>query len=238
MDFGKLSSQLVAEAKKSPAKASVLGVLALVALYFWTPLVWGWLRPSEETLPEETAAVTTSESPAPVASVPSETPLAVVRQDWQTTLRMMHDDARTRSATLSLATRNPFVPPSGRIAARVAPIVENDPATKSVTPEQLGFELTSTWVGARLRTATIGGIALPEGSLLVASQSGELRRVKADEVDALELESGDIAFRVVEVQAKHAILERGGERYLLQLKRGATPGDKKVRLSAAKEQDL
>ena len=46
--IGNIAKQLRREATANPKKASVLGLLAVVALWFWAPLVWGWIFASED----------------------------------------------------------------------------------------------------------------------------------------------------------------------------------------------
>ncbi|MBI3839452.1 MAG: hypothetical protein HY288_16150, partial [Planctomycetia bacterium] len=59
-----LAKKLQREIKANPAKAGGLGVLLLVAGYFWAPLVKGFIAPAE-TAPAATATAPTSGTSAP-----------------------------------------------------------------------------------------------------------------------------------------------------------------------------
>ena len=42
----KLTKQLRRDIAANPKKAAALGLMVLVALYFWGPLVWSWFAPA------------------------------------------------------------------------------------------------------------------------------------------------------------------------------------------------
>ena len=47
MKLDKLARQLRRDVAASPKKAVALGLMVLVALYFWAPMVWKWIAPDQ-----------------------------------------------------------------------------------------------------------------------------------------------------------------------------------------------
>ena len=47
MKLDKLVKQIGRDAAANPKKAALLGVMAVLALYFWAPLLVGWFSPSK-----------------------------------------------------------------------------------------------------------------------------------------------------------------------------------------------
>ena len=54
-----LSKQLNHEITANPKKAIFLGILMAVGLYFWVPLLWGWVH-KDKVGPESSAGVPSS----------------------------------------------------------------------------------------------------------------------------------------------------------------------------------
>lgn len=189
MSLEKLSKQLKRELKANPQKAGMLGVLVLVAGWFWGPLIFK----SDET--KKTPAVAASAT-APTTTSPTSTGTNVVaaaptsasreRLDWRTLSSRLQSDSAMRSvpglsASAKEEVRNPFDAP---VIAEVEPetdelytlleaaneaglFEEQKPViTKEMNSAALNalpLQLSSTLVGPRARTAIINGKAYRQG---------------------------------------------------------------------------
>jgi hypothetical protein len=169
----------------------MLGVLVLVAAYFWGPLVFK----SEEkkktpavaaSATTPTTAGATTSGTMDVAAVPSTS--GKERMDWQTLSSRLQSDSAMRSVPGKSANeeaRNPFDAP---VITEVEPEEDElyalleaaneaglfDDETKPVITKEMNsaalnaypLQLSSTLVGSRARTAIINGKAYPQGKTI------------------------------------------------------------------------
>lgn len=198
MDLNRLTRQLRREVKANPGKATLLGVLLAVALYYWIPLVAKWLSPSDKlkTVHAQSVAsaalVQTPEEPRPLSggnptTIPNtqqQTPEAFPA--WDQLVQWRQADPRTQPVQLPTGPRDPFhrADPESVSAGKDGPT-----ATKSLPsgrggntgaqpkanapPESLNVELTSIVVGPNRRIALINGRPYQEGNTLVFVQDGQ-----------------------------------------------------------------
>ncbi|MEN6497037.1 MAG: hypothetical protein ABFD16_22315 [Thermoguttaceae bacterium] len=197
MSANRWIKQLRREAARNPAKAGVLGLLVVVALWFWAPLVWGLVGSREESSqPSPTGsplATRDVSSPAP-ASTATAAPAAT----WQQLVEWRKRDPRTTAADMLKTRRDPFhAIPSAVVQEEVkaVPVVQ-----VVITPEQLGLRLSSTVVGSDRRVALINGRIYREGQVLKCGK-----------------EAQEILFRLAEVHSRHVVLEREGHRFELAI---------------------
>lgn len=205
MSVKRLQKQLIRDLKSSPKKAAILGLLVLVALYFWAPLLLGRRKTDEPppatantegTIPQPTNAAT---SPAAAA----ETPVI----NWQEMATMIAADGRMSPA----ARANWSAASLGAVQEKTnedEEPEEQEPADEpppAITPAGLGLELTGTIVGGSRRVAIVNGHPYREGR-------------------TIELPGG-VAFVVVEVAHKRAVLEREGERFELEVEELVAAGE-------------
>lgn len=213
MSLQKLGRQLKREIKTNPKKAVALGILFLVAAYFWAPLIL------KSKGPESTAPMVANAAPASPAATGAinTTNKPAPQYRWQDLDREMNRDPRmdcTSQDIVERLARNPFVGRTITIAA-----AETKPETKSeddedrgpvvVTPEDAGLTLSGTVLGTR-RTALISGKVYAEGR---------------------EVETQDgIVFVVRAVESRRVVLEREGQKFELEMsrKRGAEPATEKT----------
>jgi hypothetical protein len=126
VNLSKLARRLRREAVGSPKKAAVLALLAVVALYYWMPLVWGWIGKANGSGTAAVAAATppaaaTNTPPAqPAATSPTAAKPAGAAMTWQETLRAIEADPRTVPAAL-LGGRDPFVEEKPAVVAANMP---------------------------------------------------------------------------------------------------------------------
>jgi hypothetical protein len=205
----KIGRQLRREFKTNPKKAVALGVLFLVAAYFWAPLLMKSKGPETATKPATTTAQT-----APTAGAVAETPTKTTTSQyrWQDLDREMNRDPRMNRTLDDLVERlgrNPFAAQAVAVAVvetKPEAVVEEPRTPAIVTPADAGLSLSGTVLGNR-RTALISGKVYEEGR---------------------EVESKDgLVFRVKVIQSRRIVLERAGQQFELVMARGrsleATP---------------
>lgn len=227
VNLGRLRKKLRREIAAHPAKAAVLGILCVVALWFWAPLLWGWIAPPGD------APATVETPPAAVPQLPG-LPAAVaapaeasqpVSADypWQQVVRWMEQDPRTRpveplpagdeSAAASLANwlpwsrrepvgRDPFFPPeSAEVAGDEEELVPAEPSPPPVVrPEDAGASVSAVVVGPGGGTAIINGRAYREGEQVAFEKDGRA-----------------YVFVLAEIQRGEVVLARDGKRHVLTM---------------------
>lgn len=220
MSSGSLANRVRNEVKASPQKAAILGILGLVALYFWAPLVMKWISADK---PVEATAQVASESLntalASEAALTTESHVAT-QHSWRDLDAWMSQDVHMKPATASLAARDPFRSSDGPAAAavwtrnlaasgfqsllgapsRLLPEAWRHSSGPAVEPEEAGLIVSSTIVGSHRRVALISGKAYAEGSVIRG-----------------EGEFADVAFELVRVRSKSVLLRRGRTTYELKV---------------------
>ena len=199
--LSKLARQLRREALASPKKAVVLGVLALLASYYWGPLVWGWISPSEESAEPTAAEAGADLDPGPwaaIASAQAPTPTKTRQHPWTQLDEWIRQDPTTTPVEDPAGWRDPFTVVSTGI--EVDQDEEAQPDEPQVTPATLGVELSGTLVGPDRRVALIGGKAYREG-----------QTIKVDQDDR------PIEFELVEVHPQRIVLHLHGSRFDLAI---------------------
>lgn len=213
MKASKLIKRLRREAKASPKKAAALGLLLLVAIYYWMPLLKGMVTKAD-VADAQPAASADAEPAATVAARPRSPSADDGRQtaqspkyEWQQLADWIDNDALAHPSESLLARRSPFQPVETEIS-KTEPeqeVAVEETVQKSPTPESLGMALSATVVGPGRRVAVIDGKAYPEGQSVPATQSGE-----------------EIKFKLSEVHPERIVLERQGERFELAIPRRAS----------------
>lgn len=200
------------EAAKNPKKALVLGLLVLVALYFWAPLVVGWFRSeagaSGDPTQEMAILGSVGTSPASSAAASAETgaaaaedsATAAARRAWRELAEWIDQDTRMVPVSAVGWPRDPFVLPAAEEQVAEEPSAAEVAAQQAVTPQSLGLTLSSTVVGARRRIARIAGKNYGEGDTVEATKDGR-----------------SYAFLVASVTPRRVVLSREGQRYELTI---------------------
>jgi hypothetical protein len=236
----RLAKQLRRELKAHPGRATILGVLLLVGVYFWGPILWG---SSKSKAPGDGQAI---EANAPnVALDPSDATAkktqGFVAWPWDETIAAIERDPRMRTATGLGTLRNPFAATPKYVAHLEKQKANEDGAKKAgadsqkkkpvkveVTPESVGLVLTSTMVGGRRSVATVNGKLVKIGDLITASTAAPAVRTRArspaekDKSKNVDREPDAspqaIAFRLVGVNTKSVVLLREGKKFELKMK--------------------
>ncbi len=198
------------EATANPKKAAILGLLLLVAGYFWAPLIRQW------TTSSETAAAVPPASPTATTTAPGSSTTAAASTSvagsaaaetsakpkfhWRELAGAMDGDPRMRPAPSAHAAsdREPFAFPA--VPAESPPPAEQEAVVETeLTPKQLGLVLSGTIVGDGRSTAVINGKVYGAG-----------RELKA---------AGGVVFVVRQIEPWGIVLERAGRRFELALPR-------------------
>lgn len=209
MNLGRLARKLRREVVGNPKKAAVLGLLVLVASYFWSPLVWGWFVKKEAPV-EASAADADSEFDSTMladAGAPeSSPPEPATTHPWQLVVEWMKQDPSTTTATDLGNRRDPFQPIRPEVADAE---LESEAQTveSAVTPQSTGLELTGTLVGGQRSVALINGKAYREGGTVASIGDG-----------------ASIEFELTEVHPRRIVLQRLGEQFELTIPQQARSG--------------
>jgi hypothetical protein len=199
-----VAKRLEREIKANPAKAGGLGVLLLVACYFWAPLVMGFFQSDggevvqPAATPPSPAATTSTLVPAG-QTMPTETPT----YEWRKYSKAIEEDARMNTGSQLSEGNDPFDGPPIIAPPKPEPPVETPPVVmQPVTPADVGLELTTTLLGARRKIAEIGGKSYTVGDRIETEQDG-----------------ANASFTIVEIYPRRVVLESNGERYELRIPR-------------------
>jgi hypothetical protein len=200
----KLSKQLRRELKTNPKKVGMLALLAVVAGWFWAPLIFKSDKHAVASSAPAAAPVVVMNHAAAVNTTPGAA-IAEAGQRWQDIARLIDEDAQMRPITVSFSSgeaKTPFEPSRGAppvVVVTVQPTVtEVEP---DVTPDDLGLSVSSILIGRDRRTAMINGKMVVEGR-------------------EIEVKDG-VMFLVSRIETGRVVLDRKGQKYELVIKRTA-----------------
>lgn len=188
---------------KHPKQAAALGALVLVALYFWAPLLWGWVAPADAACRSATGGTEAAPAPATEMVARKETSTASVTPAWDVLADWMEQDPRTSAVGHWANTPNPFRAVVANVAtaeeekAKESELEQELRETVSTSLEQVQF---STIVGPSRRAALINGKTYREGRIVT-----------------LSLGEKKFEFQLVAVHAGRIVLERRRKQYELKL---------------------
>jgi hypothetical protein len=207
VNLGKIGRQLRREMTANPKKAGILGLLGVVALYFWAPLMAGWFTKDEKHAASASpakppVAIGSSASPAPseaVAPAATQVKAKDPQYTWRELVDWIEGDPRTRPAGPLPPECNPFQPPKpADVQVRKA---EPRSIVHEVTPQGANLMLSSTIVGSGLRVARISGKSYRPGDTVTIKLKG----------------GQELEFMIAEIEARSVVLERLGKRYKLKI---------------------
>jgi hypothetical protein len=203
----KLARQLRRDISASPKKAAALGLMLVVACYFWAPMVWGWIKPGrgQPRVTADSGVILDDDPPDPVTQARKSKHVFA----WEKVRKAVTADPRMTSALFDTAWRDPFRHQGNQLTseqALAAAAQGEKPIVPEVDPSSAGLTLTSVAVGPRRRSATIAGETYTEGETI--------KPVGADGQPVPSVE-----FRLVKVDYRGVELERSGRTYKLELQR-------------------
>lgn len=203
------------EAGANPAKAGVLAVLAVVAIYFWAPLVVGWCGKGgaagkNQAVTEGTSGNANATAPAVAATPASEAATeekTLASIDWRKLCDATASDPRTKPVRPLALARDPFKIAASQQKAVKKEEVEGQLAAPPPTPQTLGLSLAGTVVGADRRVARLGGKNVIEGQTIEVTKDGKAWQ-----------------FQLVRVEAKRIVLARDSEQFELTMPKAKRSG--------------
>ncbi|MGD9722401.1 MAG: hypothetical protein AB7O59_12930 [Pirellulales bacterium] len=200
-------ARLQREIKAHPAKGAGLGVLLIVAAYFWAPLVRGLIAPEDAASEPSPTPASTAAAPATTTSTPSApapaTAAGAAAYDWRKHASALDGDPNMQSTDDLPLPRDPFASEKSAEqktieAQATQPAVE----AKPLTPQEAGLVLTTTFLGTRKKIAEIGGETYSVGDQI---------HVATDEHNE--------SFRVLAIYPRRVILEGRGQQFELRIPR-------------------
>ena len=206
MNLSKLTRQLRREATKNPKKAAFLGLIFVVALWFWSPLLLGWIGKKESSAvavphagqPDIAPTVALgTDSTAPGAATPA-------HHSWSQLARWMNDDRLTLAVGLTDHGRDPFVASGPQRDEAISD--PDEEISEDITPKDLGLILSGTIIGPRRRVALINGKPYRKGDVILVKDGKK------------------IEFVIEEIDSRRVVLRRNGKRFELTTQSGTLPG--------------
>jgi hypothetical protein len=212
VNLDKLAKQLRRDMAANPKKAAALGLMVLVALYFWGPLAWKFVSASssKRTQKMSTASLILTDDPAEPTQQTRQRGGAKFR--WEKVRQLIKQDPQMVSAAFDPIWIEPFGKPTASAAA--AESVPESPMTEAaavaaaviaVDPSEIGIVLGGVMIGPRNRVATINGKACHEGDVIEVADKND--------------KSLSHEFRVVKIRRHGVELDFSGRMLTLELKR-------------------
>jgi len=228
----RLAARLHREVVASPKKAALLGLLFVVAVIYWMPLLWGWIRPESTETSAKTASAPASGKGVPaVTKVPAMKPVAMEtpasqtsgssKHTWREVAGWIESDPRMTTASHPPGRTHPFDPveppasePAETEGGPKAGGKEEaiaDLAQDIADPASLGLVLSSTIVGNESPAALING-----------------KSYRLGEAVRLDHNKQTIEFQLVNIRADSVVLQRGERQYEVCLPEPAASGRLKM----------
>jgi hypothetical protein len=207
----KLARQIRRDIAASPKKAAALGLMLVVALYFWAPMVWGWIGKGGKSKPATAVGLILEDEPVDPAAKASKARLVFA---WEKIRKQIAADPRMTPAVFQPSWNDPFTNLEQRAETQASGAASTQTTGPSeLDPDKAGLRLTSVVIGTRQRWATIGRESYLEGELV--------RPLAADGKPMPGIE-----FLLVRVDRHEVELARNGKTYILSLDRPVlAPGD-------------
>jgi len=200
----KLAKQLRRDIAANPKKAIVLGLMGLVALYFWAPLVWRWISPEGGKKSKAATALILTDDPEEPSQAAQRRAAGKFR--WEKVRQLIAGDVRMGPAKFELQWTDPFAattkPPSDAAINSPAADVKSQAAALDLDPHEAGVVLSSVMIAGNRRTATINGRNYRVGETIKLAKEGTL---------------GAVDYRLTRITGRGVELEHRGKKYILLL---------------------
>ena len=189
-------------------KAAALGLMVLVALYFWGPLAWKWLSAAGNKRSTKVNMASLILTDDPIDPAQQSKTRGPGKFRWEKARQLIRQDPRMVTATFDPSWTDPFGEPAAAAAPQdsTAEGAESEVAAAVAAasePATLGIALGSVMIGAHKRVATINGETCHEGETITVAD----RRDK----------SVTYRFRVVRIERQSVELDVGGRKLTLTL---------------------
>ena len=216
MSIQTLKKQFQKELKTNPKKAVVLGLLALVAVYFWAPLVLKWIPGGKKSSKASAVAKTESHPTEEINANTNTTnqsaealahPTATPSFSWDLILAWIDKDPLTASCPEIKNQHDPFKraekiieEPKTANPLAVGATEQAPEVVRDLSPEALGMKLTSTIVSDRRSVAMIDNRAYALGQRVIAYDGAT-----------------PLPFKLIEIRPELVLLERDKHQYALKI---------------------
>lgn len=213
VNLEKLVKQLRRDVAANPQKAAALGLMVLVALYFWGPLVWKWASAGgnkRNTKVNLASLILTDDPPEPTQQSKLR---GGAKFRWEKARQLIRQDPHMASATFDPRWIDPFGKPPADTTAQEAEAAQAEATAASAPaePSTLGLVLGSIMIGPRHRVATINGETCREGDTVEVADKhdkGVKRHFKVAHIGRQEVEL-DIGGRSVVLELPAPKLAHG-----------------------------
>lgn len=211
MSLSRVSRQLRREFTANPKKAAILGLLFLVAVWFWAPLVWSWIDGDDPSAETPAAAQAESSASEPAAGPPGDPDTTLKQPElpkypWYQIVQWMENDPRTSVTDPLLGRDDPFPVSQTQVATAEQEDLPDETAPQA-TPEDLGMVLSSTLIGPQRRVAQVNGKTYRQGQTVRLLRDGQ-----------------QIEFTLAAVYPRRIVLNRQGEQFELTIPVPASSG--------------
>jgi hypothetical protein len=233
----KLAKQLKKELTRNPKKTIALGLVTVVALWFWAPLIWKYCGGSKSSAEKAPVADAAPIAAQPATDPNNKGPAPTPKIDWDKLLERIAADERMLSAILPKGARDPFATTEQEekvVVANSTPDAAGN-AAKPVTlsdpdPVALGLVLQGTFVSSRTQRATISGKTYRVGSAVkVAASTAQQGSPDGSQSQAAEQKL--IAFQLDLIDVRRVVLSRNGKQYTLAIKRPSLNEEEQLTLA-------
>lgn len=182
MSLDRLVKRLRREVTANPKKGAILGIMFLVALYFWVPLVMSWIGKSENGPPPAPASPVPGFSASAVSS-PKASAQTSPATSWHLLAQWIDQDPLMQAVRPRAGMRDPFQNPVeiARQKEEARPQVVKKPL---LTAETLALSLTGTMVGGGRRIAVLNGKNYREQDEIKVTTKDQTWTVRLAEVRA------------------------------------------------------
>lgn len=225
MNVELLGTRLKAELARNKAKSAVLGIMFLVATYFWIPLLGDLFGGDSSGEADIATPATRAQADIPASvEVTKSTKGEAKPLDWRTAVaRLREDPLRGPIETFSLS-RDPFANLSIPLATQPPELeeeteeqktehdVQQPPEPMPPTFEELGLVLNGIMVGINSRVATINGTNYREGQTVTVFADNSSR------ADSLPPQTTEVKAEVNSIHSNFVVVRYDGRPHKLVLK--------------------
>lgn len=201
----KLTKQIRRDLTANPKKAGALGLMILVALYFWAPMVWGWAVSAKSAKRNFAGDLILEDDPVDPVQTAEKAKFVF---KWDKVRHQILGNELMVSAVRDPAWPDPFkgsAPPPPRLATNEQPQTANPPSVEqNFTPVDPGLTLTSVVISPRRRAATISGEVYLENEFIKSPP---------------DQPAGNMELKVTKITRDGVELESDGKTFVLKLQR-------------------
>lgn len=232
MNLQQMIKQAKREAKASPAKAAVLVILLIVALYNWAPMVYGWVAGSSSaksgsskksasnlamSQPDATSA---SHEKSGSESKSAKKPIDSSEASWKQLAQWIDTDPLMEPADWPDGVACPFRDGENTSENRGIDEVEADlPVETAVTtverptPDSIGLDVSSFVIGPEGRMIRLGDDIFHEGEEVRIFGSGGIMPEKDVALSEGLDTSGSAVFKISQITPQYVEFSDGAETY-------------------------